>query len=231
MASSLSEQLTITLRERINRGELAPGTLIIEPALAQEFDVSKTPVRESLRQLTSEGLLQILPKKGYLVRAISMNDVYEVLELRSLLEPHVAGQVASMHSAALVVSLAGHLEAQEKLSVSDPISRPPCVSVWCYAMHAAIRELAAASRNSRLVASLENCFSANRPRPPVLPSSAAVHVPIGRAGRAPGDLQRHPEFRSAAATGAMALHLESIRTAKANKASASRRARPTPNGL
>ena len=35
MASSLSEQLTITLRERINRGELAPGTLIIEPALAQ----------------------------------------------------------------------------------------------------------------------------------------------------------------------------------------------------
>ncbi|MGO2938040.1 MAG: GntR family transcriptional regulator, partial [Glutamicibacter arilaitensis] len=111
MANSISERLTQTLRERINRGELAPGTLVIEPALAQEFEVSKTPVRESLRQLTSEGLLQVLPKKGYLVRAISMNDVYEVLELRSLLEPHVAGQVSAMHSAALIVSLAGHLEA------------------------------------------------------------------------------------------------------------------------
>lgn len=99
MASSLSERLTMELRERITTGLLAPGSLVIEPALAEEFQVSKTPVRESLRQLTSEGLLQLLPKKGYLVRAISVEDIHEVLELRILLEPRAAHQVARFHSA------------------------------------------------------------------------------------------------------------------------------------
>ncbi|MGH3652081.1 GntR family transcriptional regulator [Glutamicibacter sp.] len=206
MASSLSEQLTLTLRERINRGELAPGTLIIEPALAQEFEVSKTPVRESLRQLTSEGLLQVLPKKGYLVCAISLNDVYEVLELRSLLEPHVAGQVASMHSAALVVSLAGHLEAQERLSVSDPIA----------SMHAAQRfhsELAAASRNSRLVASLENCFTQTARAHYVLPSMQPYMSQSDELAEHQAIFAAIQNSDPAAATEAMAVHLESIRRA------------------
>lgn len=206
MASSLSEQLTLTLRERINRGELAPGSLIIEPALAQEFEVSKTPVRESLRQLTSEGLLQVLPKKGYLVRAISMNDVYEVLELRSLLEPHVAGQVASMHSAALVVSLAGHLEAQQKLAVSDPIA----------SMHAAQcfhSELAAASRNSRIVDSLENCFTQTARAHYVLPSMQPYMSQSDELAEHQSIFAAIQNSDPSAAAEAMTLHLESIRRA------------------
>lgn len=206
MASSLSERLTITLRERINHGELAPGTVIIEPALAQEFEVSKTPVRESLRQLTSEGLLQVLPKKGYLVRAISMNDVYEVLELRSLLEPHVAGQVAAMHSAELVVTLAGHLEDQEKLAVSDPIA----------SMHAAQRfhaELAAASRNSRLVASLENCFMQTARAHYVLPSMQPYMSQSAELAEHQEIFAAVQQSDAAAAREAMAVHLDSIRRA------------------
>lgn len=211
MANSISERLTQTLRERINRGELAPGTLVIEPALAKEFEVSKTPVRESLRQLTSEGLLQVLPKKGYLVRAISMNDVYEVLELRSLLEPHVAGQVSAMHSAALIVSLAGHLEAQEKLAVSDPIA----------SMHAAQRfhsELAAASRNSRIVASLENCFSQTARAHYVLPSMQPYMSQSDELSEHQQILAAIQQSDPEAATEAMALHLDSIRRAMLGQA-------------
>lgn len=211
MATSISERLTQTLRERINRGELAPGTLVIEPALAQEFEVSKTPVRESLRQLTSEGLLQVLPKKGYLVRAISMNDVYEVLELRSLLEPHVAGQVSAMHSAALIVSLAGHLEAQEKLAVSDPIA----------SMHAAQRfhsELAAASRNSRIVASLENCFTQTARAHYVLPSMQPYMSQSDELSEHQQILAAIQQSDPEAATRAMALHLDSIRRAMLGQA-------------
>ncbi|MGO2807973.1 MAG: GntR family transcriptional regulator [Glutamicibacter arilaitensis] len=211
MANSISERLTQTLRERINRGVLAPGTLVIEPALAQEFEVSKTPVRESLRQLTSEGLLQVLPKKGYLVRAISMNDVYEVLELRSLLEPHVAGQVSAMHSAALIVSLAGHLEAQEKLAVSDPIA----------SMHAAQRfhsELAAASRNSRIVASLENCFTQTARAHYVLPSMQPYMSQSDELSEHQQILAAIQQSDPEAATRAMALHLDSIRRAMLGQA-------------
>ena len=211
MANSISERLTQTLRERINRGELAPGTLVIEPALAKEFEVSKTPVRESLRQLTSEGLLQVLPKKGYLVRAISMNDVYEVLELRSLLEPHVAGQVSAMHSAALIVSLAGHLEAQDKLAVSDPIA----------SMHAAQRfhsELAAASRNSRIVASLENCFTQTARAHYVLPSMQPYMSQSDELSEHQQILAAIQQSDPEAAAKAMALHLDSIRRAMLGQA-------------
>lgn len=206
MASSLSERLTLTLRERINRGELAPGELIIEPALAQEFEVSKTPVRESLRQLTSEGLLQILPKKGYLVRAISLNDVYEVLEMRCLLEPHVAGQVATMHSADLVVTLAGHLEAQEQLAISDPIA----------SMHAAQRfhsDLSAASHNSRIVASLESCFAQTARAHYVLPAMQPYMSQSDELAEHQKIFAAIQDSDAVAAQEAMAVHLQSIRQA------------------
>jgi len=206
MSSSLSEKLVGILRDRINRGELAPGTLVIEPALAQEFEVSKTPVRESLRQLASEGLLQVLPKKGYLVRPISLNDVYEVLELRCLLEPHVAGQVAMMHSADLVVQLAGHLEDQEKFAISDPIS----------SMHAAQRfhsALCAASRNSRLVAVLEGCYTQTARAHYVLPAMQPYMSQSDELAEHRRILAAIQGSDAAAATEAMAVHMESIRRA------------------
>lgn len=206
MASSLSEKLADTLRERINRGELAPGTVVVEPALAQEFEVSKTPVRESLRQLTSEGLLQVLPKKGYLVRAISLNDVYEVLELRRLLEPHVASQVAALHSAQLVTSLGAHLQDQEELAVSDPIA----------SMHAAREfhsELCAASRNSRITASLENCLAQTARAHYVLPSMQPYMSQSEELSEHQRILAAIKNCDATGAHQAMSEHLDSIRQA------------------
>ncbi|WP_394162522.1 GntR family transcriptional regulator, partial [Galactobacter valiniphilus] len=96
MATSLAERLTATLRDRVITGVLAPGTVVIEPALAQEFQVSKTPVREALQRLTHEGLFEVLPKRGYLVRAMTQADLHDVVELRELLEPVAAAQVATV---------------------------------------------------------------------------------------------------------------------------------------
>lgn len=206
MASSLSEQLTVELRERINRGEMTPGSLIIEPALALEFNVSKTPVRESLRQLTSEGLLQILPKKGYLVRAVSMNDVYEVIEMRILLEPHVSGQVARVHSAELIEELRSYLDNQERLAVSDPIA----------SMHAARQfhsALSNASRNSRIVSTLDTCLAQTARAHYVLPSMQPYMSQSGEVSehRAILDAIERSDHESAEVR--MREHLNSIRTA------------------
>ena len=206
MASSLSEQLTVELRERINRGEMAPGSLIIEPALALEFNVSKTPVRESLRQLTSEGLLQILPKKGYLVRAVSMNDVYEVIEMRILLEPHVSGQVARVHSAELIEELHSYLDNQERLAVSDPIA----------SMHAARQfhsALSNASRNSRIVSTLDTCLAQTARAHYVLPSMQPYMSQSGEVSehRAILDAIERSDHESAEVR--MREHLNSIRAA------------------
>lgn len=206
MAGSLSEQLTTQLRERINRGELAPGSLIIEPALAQEFNVSKTPVRESLRQLTSEGLLQILPKKGYLVRAVSMSDVYEVVEMRILLEPHVSGQVARVHSAELINELHALLDKQESLAKSDPIA----------SMHAARQfhsALSNASRNSRIVATLDTCLAQTARAHYVLPSMQPYMSQSGELSEHRGILDAIEASDPQTAESRMREHLNSIRTA------------------
>lgn len=99
MAISMAERLTIELRHRIITGELVPGTVVIEPALADEFKVSKTPVREALQRLSHEHLVQVLPKRGYLVIPMTQADLHEVLEVRLALEPiaaaHLAQQVRS----------------------------------------------------------------------------------------------------------------------------------------
>ncbi len=206
MAGSISERLTVALRDRINSGVLAPGSMLVEPALAQEFNVSKTPVRESLRQLTSEGLLQILPKKGYLGRAISMNDVYEVLEMRLLLEPYVCSQVARMHSAQLIQTLQGHLEDQERLAVSDPIA----------SMHAARlfhTELSHAARNSRIVAALDSCFAQTARAHYVLPAMQPYMSQSDELAEHRAILDALARADADGAAQAMRSHLASIRSA------------------
>lgn len=99
MTISMAERLTIELRHRIITGELEPGSVVIEPALADEFKVSKTPVREALQRLSHEHLVQVLPKRGYLVVPMTQEDLHEVLEVRTALEPlaaaHLADQVRS----------------------------------------------------------------------------------------------------------------------------------------
>lgn len=94
MAISMAERLTIELRHRIITGELGPGTVVIEPALADEFNVSKTPVREALQRLSYEHLVQVLPKRGYLVVPMTQEDLKEVLEVRLALEPLAAAHLA-----------------------------------------------------------------------------------------------------------------------------------------
>lgn len=125
MATSLAERLTATLRDRVITGILAPGTVVIEPALAQEFQVSKTPVREALQRLTHEGLFEVLPKRGYLVRAMTQADLHDVVELRELLEPVAAAQVATVvhrrdaGAEAIVDALRQALQAQRATTRPD----------------------------------------------------------------------------------------------------------------
>ncbi|MGP9652066.1 GntR family transcriptional regulator [Glutamicibacter sp. AOP38-B1-38] len=206
MASSLSERLTLELRERIATGLLAPGTTVIEPALAEEFQVSKTPVRESLRQLTSEGLLQLLPKKGYLVRAISMEDIHEVLELRILLEPRAARNVARFHSAQTLAELRGHLAEQEHLAEADPIA----------SMLAARRfheDLSAANRNSRITATLTKCFAETARAHYVLPAMQPYMSQSAELAEHRAILAAIGAADAQAAENAMRTHLQSIHRA------------------
>lgn len=82
----LREVIFNTLREAIIVGELKPGERLMEVQLAEKMGVSRTPVREAIRKLELEGLVEMLPRKGAHVADLSVKDIMDVLEVRATLD-------------------------------------------------------------------------------------------------------------------------------------------------
>jgi DNA-binding GntR family transcriptional regulator len=78
------------LRQDILTLLLPPGTILVENVLASRFEVSKTPIREALALLQQDGLVESLPRKGYLVTTVSVVDQRELVELRAALDGSAA---------------------------------------------------------------------------------------------------------------------------------------------
>ena len=83
---SLSTKVFHTLREDILSGKYRPNEELKEKNIGDEFGVSRTPVREALRQLELEGLVSIIPNKGAYVVGISKSDIQDIYEIRARLE-------------------------------------------------------------------------------------------------------------------------------------------------
>ncbi|WP_136051428.1 GntR family transcriptional regulator [Microbacterium sp. K36] len=109
---SRTQKVYVALRDDIVRTRLAPGEVVIEPELAARFGVSKTPVREALQILVVEGLVVALPRRGYVVRPLGINEVREVLDLRLIIEPPMAAGATRYGNEAFVEELSSILEAQ-----------------------------------------------------------------------------------------------------------------------
>ncbi len=82
----LGEATYEAIRKRILSGGFYPAQHLVEAALTEELDTSKTPVREALARLEEEGLVEWFPYRGYFVRALSQEDIREIYELRELFE-------------------------------------------------------------------------------------------------------------------------------------------------
>jgi len=82
------------IRTRIAEGEWGPGTRLVERDLAEEFQVSRVPVREALRALESEGFVDLLPRRGAVVRDLTRSVVADLFEIRQVLEALAARLVA-----------------------------------------------------------------------------------------------------------------------------------------
>lgn len=82
------------LREMIYAGVLAPGTHISERRLCEQFDISRTPLREALKVLASEGLIELLPNRGAVVTRLSAADVEHMFQVMGALEALV-GEIAA----------------------------------------------------------------------------------------------------------------------------------------
>jgi len=86
---SLPSAVADKLRDQIIRGEIPEGAQLRQDAIATQYQVSRIPVREALRQLDAEGLISIVPNRGAIVPALSPSDIEELFSIRALLEPEV----------------------------------------------------------------------------------------------------------------------------------------------
>ncbi len=82
---SLPEQIATKLSERIVSGSYTPGQRVMEQSVAEEFEVSRGPVREALRLLEKEGLVMILPRRGAQVTNPTIQEVNEIFDIRAML--------------------------------------------------------------------------------------------------------------------------------------------------
>ena len=87
---TLREKILNIIRDAICNGALKPGEKVLEPELAKQFGISRTPIREAFRQLQSEGYLKVVPRKGVVVAELSRRDIEEFYAIRSILEGYAA---------------------------------------------------------------------------------------------------------------------------------------------
>jgi len=115
---ALYEEVAEQLRQRIFRRELEPGSWIDELKIAEEFGISRTPLREALKVLAAEGLVTMKVRRGAYVTEMSEKDLRDVYHLLSLLESDAAGVVAERATDAQLKTLQD-LHAELEAAVAD----------------------------------------------------------------------------------------------------------------
>jgi DNA-binding GntR family transcriptional regulator len=139
------------VRGLILSGELAPGAVLPQAALAQTIGMSTTPLREALRRLKQEGLVELDAHRDARVRALDATEARDLLELRGSLDPLAASLAAQRRSEADLADVRAALDGLEALS-----ARPSAAELASHhRFHAAIHR---ASHNALLVEVLDGLW-------------------------------------------------------------------------
>lgn len=94
--NSLSRIIAEKITEQIMTGELRPGEKVVETTYAEEFGTSRAPIREALYLLAIEGLIERIPRKGAVVKGYSIYEIYDLLEIRMMLEELAVKRIAAI---------------------------------------------------------------------------------------------------------------------------------------
>jgi DNA-binding GntR family transcriptional regulator len=118
--SPVGPQVYRILRERIIYADLEPGALISETEIARAFSLSRQPVREAFIKLAEEGLVEVRPQRGTLVRKISADAVMDARFVREAIEADIVKLVALEADPAVVAELRAQLRLQREVPEDDP---------------------------------------------------------------------------------------------------------------
>jgi DNA-binding GntR family transcriptional regulator len=149
---ALYQDVAERVRQLIYRGDLAPGAWIDERHLVERFGISRTPLREALKVLHSEGLVRLTPRRGsFVAGALTAQDLDEIFPLMALLEGLCAQEAVRKATPDDVRRLEALHERLERHAAAGDVDRYYELN---YAFHEAIQEIAANPWLSRTVSEL-----------------------------------------------------------------------------
>lgn len=195
---ALYEEVAELLRHRIFSRELEPGNWIDELKIAEEYGISRTPMREALKVLAAEGLVTMKVRRGAYVTEVSAQDLSDIYHLLSLLESDAAGVVAEKATdAELAELLALHGELEEA-------SKPGTANADAFfaineRFHMRLLEIANNRWRDQMVADLRKVMKLNR------------HNSLLKTGRIDESLQEHRAILAALTARDAAATVERMR--------------------
>ncbi len=117
----LSQKVYRALKTEIIKGSLKPGTKLSEGKIAEQIGVSRTPVREALKELAAEGFVKMNPNQAVVVSNASVEDVQEVLQIRGVLEGLAARLATKMISEEEIKELETYQKQMEYYTKKDDV--------------------------------------------------------------------------------------------------------------
>ena len=204
----LRDMVFDVLMSAIMQGQLSPGERLLEVQLADEMGVSRTPVREAIRRLELEGFVVMVPRKGAYVAGLSINDVEEVYEIRTMLE------TLAVRLAAQRMQPADYAQLDDLSEKMRATWQEGNVDNWV-SLDASFHELLYKfSRNERLVAMMNNIMEQlSRYRIISLANVEVRHNSLSEHQELIEALKRRD---SEAAATAVAMHIENTKQSLIN---------------
>jgi DNA-binding GntR family transcriptional regulator len=105
----LTDWVTATLRQAILDGYFRPGEKIDQDLIAEELEVSRTPVREALKVLESEAFVEIRPHRGAFISIVTQEDIHKIYEVRTLIESEIVRRVTPIVPESVLEELEAYL--------------------------------------------------------------------------------------------------------------------------
>lgn len=121
--TSLRDQAYEAIKERIIALDYRPGEYLNEARVCEDLGIGRTPVHQALDRLMLDGMVEVLPRKGVIVKPVSLDDVLNLIEVRMIHEPICARLAAERGSAEELAQIVGFVEQAEDLIVAHDLKK------------------------------------------------------------------------------------------------------------
>lgn len=112
-----------TIKRQIITCELRPGELLSEASLSEALQIGRTPVRQAIDRLVTSGLVDVMPRKGMMVKPLTFNEIFDIIEARLINESHCARRAALQADDSEIARLNANVSAMWKAMESADVDR------------------------------------------------------------------------------------------------------------